>query len=45
MSARALIRGIDNLGATEALPGLSELTGNVHTIAEEANRVGVQKVC
>ncbi|CCA66855.1 hypothetical protein PIIN_11716 [Serendipita indica DSM 11827] len=37
-------RALHNLGATEALPGLSELTGNVESIANEANRVSVQKV-
>ena len=43
MSVRTT-RAIHNLGATEALPGLSELTGNVNSIAEEANRISVQKV-
>lgn len=37
-------RALHNIGATEALPGLSQLTGNVNAIAEEASRVGVQKV-
>jgi len=37
-------RALHNLSHTEAIPGISELTGNVNSIAEEANRIGVQKV-
>jgi hypothetical protein len=44
MTTRAT-RALHNVGATEAIPGLSGLTGNVNAIAEEANRIGVQKVC
>ncbi|PVG02840.1 kinase-like protein [Serendipita vermifera] len=36
-------RALHSVGATEAIPGLSGLTGNVNAIAEEANRIGVQK--
>ncbi|KAG8833331.1 hypothetical protein FRC17_010863 [Serendipita sp. 399] len=42
MSTRTT-RFLHNVGATEALPGLSELTGNVNAIAEEANKISVQK--
>jgi hypothetical protein len=37
-------RALHDLSQTEAIPGLSELTRNVNSIAEEANRIGVQKV-
>ena len=43
MTARTT-RVLHNIGQTEAIPGLSQLTGDVNSIAEEANRIGVQKV-